>query len=99
MARTTKPDLTIERERGETYARATFAVYEHGVYPRSSVLAGSPSRRFVDGGFETVEAAKAKYPTATVIAGSTHIPVDALTAHLPGDDDPDPFGDYDPNDY
>jgi len=85
--RNAKPNLTIERQRGETYSRSTFAVYEHGVYPRSSVLAGQPSRRFIDGGFETPEAAQAKYPDATIIAGSTHIPVDVLTAHLPDDTD------------
>jgi hypothetical protein len=82
-----RPDLTIEREHGETYSRATFAVYEHGTYPRGSVLAGQPSRRFIDGGFETPEAAKAKYPHANIIGGTTHIPVDVLTAHLPDDSD------------
>lgn len=80
-------DLTIERQRGETYSRSTFAVYEHGIYPRTSVLAGQPSRRFVDGGFETPEAALAKYPTARVIAGTTHVPIRQLVAHLPDDTD------------
>ena len=80
-------NLTIEREHGETYSRSTFAVYEHGTYPRSSVLAGQPSRRFINGGFKTVEEAKAKYPNARIIPGTTHIPVDVLTAHLPDDSD------------
>jgi hypothetical protein len=99
MTKTTKKNQTIEQERGETYAHATFAVYEHSTYPRYSVLAGQPCRRFIDGGFKTIEDAQAKYPDARVIPGTTHIPVDDLTRHLPGDDDPDPFGDYDPGDY
>jgi hypothetical protein len=82
-----KTTMTIERARGETYSRSTFAVYEHGIYPRSSVLAGQASRRWVEGGFATVEAARAKYPAAKPIAGTTHVPVDQLTAHLPDDGD------------
>ena len=85
--RTPKTYRTIERERGETYSKPTFAVYEHGTYPRHSVLAGQPSRRFIDGGFETPEAAQAKYPAARIIDGSTHIPIAQLTAHLPDDTD------------
>ncbi len=77
--------LTIERERGETYSRNTFAVYGHGEYERGSVLEGLPMRVFVDGGFETVEAAKAAYPDAEE-SGSTHIPVAVMTRHLPDDD-------------
>lgn len=95
----TKKDQTIEHERGETYHRATFAVYEHSTYARHSVLAGQPCRRFIEGGFTTVADAQAKYPDARVIEGTTHRSVDSMTAHLPGDDDPDPFGDYDPTDY
>lgn len=80
--------LTIERQRGETYSRSTYAVYEHGYYPRSSVLAGRPSRKFVDGGFETVEEAKAAYPTARDLeGGSTFIPIERMVAHLPDDTD------------
>lgn len=78
--------LTIEREHGETYSRNTYAVYEHGYYPRSSVLAGMPSRKYVDGGFATVEEAKVKYPKA-VESMSTFIPADVITRHLPDDDD------------
>lgn len=78
---------TIEREQGETYSRSTFAVYEHGVYPRTSVLAGQPSRRWVEGGFKTIEEAQAKYPDAKAIEGTTHRPVDEVVAHLPDDGD------------
>lgn len=94
-----KQQFTIEPERGETYRRTTFAVYSHSVYPRHSVLAGQPCRTYVDGGFTTIEDAQAKYPNAEVIHGSTHRSVASITAHLPGDDDVDPFGDHEPNDY
>lgn len=80
-----KRELTIEREHGETYSRSTFAVYEHGTYPRSSVLAGMPSRKYVDGGFATAEEAKAEYPDAYE-SGSTFISADVITRHLPDDD-------------
>lgn len=83
MAR--KGYMTIEREHGETYSKSTFAVYEHGTYPRSSVLAGLPSRKYVDGGFESEAEAKAKYPRAQS-SGSTFIPSDVMTRHLPDDD-------------
>jgi len=79
--------LTIERERGETYSKATFAVYEHGTYGRSSVLAGRPKRIYRDGGFSTVEEAKAKYPNAKVLEWSTHIPMAQMVSHLPDDSD------------
>lgn len=78
---------TIERERGETYSHATYAVYEHGVYPPHSVLAGQPSRRYVDGGFVDAADAKAKYPLARVIDGTTHVPIATRVAHLPDDTD------------
>ena len=86
MARERKGRLTIEREHGETYSKSTFAVYEHGYYPRSSVLAGLPSRKYVDGGFESEAEAKAKYPRAQS-SGSTFIPSDVMTRHLPDDGD------------
>jgi hypothetical protein len=82
-----KTYMTVERQMGETYWRNTFAVYEIGTYPRSSVLAGRQSRKFIDGGFETVEAALAKYPKARVIGGTTYIPVEQMVSHLPDDTD------------
>ncbi len=82
------PYRTIEPGgHGETYHRRTgYTVYEHGVYPRHSVLAGQPSRRWLDH-FDTLEAAKAAYPDAELIAGSTHIPLDTVLAGIPDDTD------------
>jgi hypothetical protein len=48
---------------GQTYARNEYAVYEYGVYPRSSVLSGRTRRVFLDS-FETLEEARAAYPNA-----------------------------------
>lgn len=47
-----------------------FEVYEHGTYPKSSVLAGCPRRSFMDW-FRTMEAAKEKFPDAEVLEGSS----------------------------
>ena len=41
-------DLTLEQEQGCTYGSSDQALYAHGVYPRSSVLAGQPRRVFID---------------------------------------------------
>lgn len=60
--------ITIEPYR-ETLFQG-FAVYGHGVYPDSSVLAGQPSRTFLDMG-DTLEALQAEWPTAEVIDHST----------------------------
>lgn len=49
---------------GRTYNMGDkFGVYEYGVYPRSSVLAGQSRRSFLDA-FDSVEAALAAYPDA-----------------------------------
>jgi len=70
-------DLTIEKSKyGSGYS-----VYEFGTYERSSVLAGQTRKQFLDG-FETLEEAQEKFPSATVgfrDAGNTF-------GHLPGDD-------------
>lgn len=93
-----KPYKAIEYpSQGQTYCRMEYGVYEYSTYPRSSVLAGSQRRVFLDS-YKTLEEAKKAHPDAKE-AGCGHIDVNAMTAHLPGDDDPDPFGDYDPNDY
>ena len=42
-----------------------FSVYELGVYPRSSVLAGQTRKTFVDA-FDTLEQAQAAHPRADV---------------------------------
>jgi len=71
--------------RGATYAHADgFTVYGHGVYGRYSVLAGQDLRRF-EGHFPTLEAAKAAFPKATVIEGTSYTPVSL--SHLPDDED------------
>jgi hypothetical protein len=49
---------------GQTYARNEYAVYEYGVYPRSSVLAGRTRRTFLDS-FESLAAARSAYPGAS----------------------------------
>ena len=78
--------LTIEPSRGETYNHpGEFTVYGPGTYERGSVLEGRPMRVYVEGGFTSVETAKAKYPEADE-SGSTHIPVSVMTRHLPDDD-------------
>lgn len=88
--KTRRPDIRIEPSRGATYSSDRIAVYEYDTYPRSSVLAGQTRRCFLDE-FDTVEQARAAYPHATVCAGSGYTP--PALAHLPGDDDPDPYGD------
>ena len=45
-------------------------VWEHGVYPKSSVLAGEDRRSWRDT-FKTIEEAKKAYPTAEVMEWST----------------------------
>lgn len=62
-----------------------FAVYEHGVYPDSSVLAGQSQRSFlVD--FATLAEAQAAYPNATALEYSTRprIPEDASLVDISG---------------
>jgi hypothetical protein len=79
-----KSYTTIEFGRGATYANNKFTVYEHGVYPRSSVLAGQSKRMWLDD-FETIEEAKAAYPEAKVVTGTTYAP--PSLNHLPDDGD------------
>lgn len=78
-----KTDLTIERGRGATYASERWTVYEHGTYPRGSVLAGQSSRAWLDD-FDTLEEAVIAYPDAVVIDGSTYRP--PSLSHLPDDE-------------
>ena len=56
--------ITIEPSRGG------FAVYGHGVYPESSVLAGQYRRSHLDR-FETLDEAKREWPFAEVRDHST----------------------------
>ena len=66
-------DLTIERARGATYASDRWAVYEHGTYERGSVLEGQSRRVWLDD-FATLDEARAAYPNADVMEGSTYRP-------------------------
>jgi len=90
MARKPKaPTYTIEFGNGETYRNSRPTVYKHDRYPSGSVLSGRERRTWVDD-FDSVAEAKAAFPAAedlTGANGSTHIPVDVLTAGLP--DGPD----------
>ena len=72
-----------------------FDVFGWGVYERSSVLAGQPRKVFLDA-FETLEAAKAEFPTAE-LSSSWMEPQVCLT-HLPGEEDFVPGGAY-PDDW
>jgi hypothetical protein len=76
---------TIEMGRGDTYSNSLFTVYEHGVYPRSSVLAGRASRKWLDD-FDTLAEAVAAYPKADVCVGGTTWREDKML-DLPGEDD------------
>lgn len=67
-----------------------------GTYPRHSVLAGQPSKTFLDN-FPTEEAARAAYPQAAGFSSRWTEPQVCLS-HLPGEDDPVPGGMY-PDDY
>lgn len=81
---------TIELGRGSTYSNDRFTVYEHGVYPRGSVLAGQSSRMWLDD-FDTLAEAQAAYPDAEVCCGSTFS--EPCLSHLPDPEGPDPNGD------
>jgi len=73
-------DLTIEycwaNPRAGT-PEGGYTVYEHGIYPGGSVLAGSPMRTW-KAHFDTVEEAKAAYPSARAIEGSTYRSIDEM---------------------
>jgi hypothetical protein len=83
---TTRVDQTIEPGgRGLTYQNHDgFSVYQHGVYPRQSVLAGQHQRIFV-AHYATLAEAQAAHPDARVIPGTTFTPPNL--SHLPDDGD------------
>jgi hypothetical protein len=93
-----KPDQRIERERGMTYAKETFAVYEYSRYDRNSVLAGQQRRQYLDGDFETVADALKAFPNA-VPSGCGY--TEPVLSHLPDAEGSDPYGDNEDaaNDY
>jgi hypothetical protein len=66
-------------------------VHGFGTYPESSVLAGQPMKVFIDS-YGTLADALADYPDAA--PGSEWTDPQVNLNHLPGDDDPDPFGDF-----
>jgi len=70
-------------------------VFGWTTYERSSVLAGQPRKVFLDA-FETLEAAKAKFPTAEL--SSPWMEPQVSLVHLPGEEDFVPGGAY-PDDW
>jgi hypothetical protein len=60
---------------GKTYQHDDeFGVYEYGVYPEGSVLAGQEKRSLKDR-FPTLEEAREAYPAATVANGSLYLEI------------------------
>ena len=68
---------------GATYSRQEYGVYGYGTYPRSSVLAGQPRRRWL-GAYDTLEEAQRHWPHATIVEGTGYVPVSLN--HLPNDE-------------
>ena len=65
---------TIEHpSEGATYSTDDYGVYEYGVYPRGSVLAGQERRTFL-GSFETLAEAQAAFPHAEESPGQYRPP-------------------------
>jgi len=60
-----------------------YAVYGHGTYKHSSVLAGQARRSFQDA-FDSVEEALQEYPEAEVRGGSTKVRYGTTLAQLSG---------------
>jgi hypothetical protein len=93
-----RPTFTLEPGRGETYRHARPVLYAHSIYERSSVLAGQPRRLFLEqwATWDEARAALAEVRRADRSfnfvdfgegGGSSHIPSDVLTRHLPEADD------------
>ncbi len=92
-----RPTFTLEPGRGETYRHARPVLYAHSTYERSSVLSGQPRRLFVEQ-WPTWEEARAaltevrkadrsfKFDDFGQGGGTTHLPTDVLTRHLPDDE-------------
>jgi hypothetical protein len=62
-------------------------VYGHGVYPRSSVLAGHPKRNYLEA-FKTLDEAVSKYPSADRLDHSTKVQANPMSDSAPGWFDP-----------
>jgi hypothetical protein len=85
--------FTLEAGHGETYSHSRPVLYGHGTYKRGSVLAGRSLRAWLNT-WDSWEAARAelktlklKFDDAGPEGGSTHIPIDVLTAGIPDDTD------------
>jgi hypothetical protein len=84
--------LTLEYGRGETYSSNRPTLYGHSTYGRSSVLAGRKRRVWLED-WDDLDTARAELKAANIryddlcdTHGSTHIPVDIITAGLPDED-------------
>jgi hypothetical protein len=71
------PERTIEKSKYDS----GYSVYQWGVYPPSSVLAGQAKKQYIDS-FDTLEEAQAAYPDAVFGFRSPHNHFD----HLPDED-------------
>ena len=92
-----RPTFTLERGKGETYSHPRPVLYAHSKYKRGSVLAGMPQRLWV-GQWNTWDEARAALAELSKQdrtfrcddfregGGTTHIPSEVLTRHLPDDD-------------
>jgi|TARA_R100000149_G_scaffold31482_1_gene12137 hypothetical protein len=69
-------DITIEKCK-----YGGWSVYEFGVYPRSSVLAGQTRKQWI-AGYDTLEKAQLEHPTADV----GYMDANNSFDHLPEDD-------------
>ncbi len=84
--------LTLEFGHGETYHTNKPTLYGHSTYGRRSVLAGRPRRVFLESWDDLdtarveLKAAKIRYADLCASNGSTHIPVDFLTAGIPDEE-------------
>lgn len=82
-----KKDIRIEfPAKGGTYCYQEYGVYEYGVYPKGSVLAGQPSRRFLNR-YPTLEEAQREHPDAKWKGTGSHFSPPQLN-HLPTGPDP-----------
>ena len=98
-------DLNITERTIEPNRDGGVAVWGHGVYPESSVLAGQTARVFV-ARYSTLTAAEEAYPEAAVLDHSTKVhrgetleEISGLPAFPPGWFDPADAGECWDSDY
>ncbi len=92
MKATDKYDLYTLRRNGD----GGVDVLGHGIYPKSSVLAGQPMKVFLDA-FDNEQDAQKQFPQATQWFNK-HLHCAESLNHLPGENDPVPGGMY-PDDW